>query len=173
MTFKQNLADYVLGRIPELQLIEVATDALVGGWDCRSLRMLAAENKVDCNYQRIINLLNASLEELKITLPSKDEAVWIILFYHINNIAQRAISPREGMREIVWIIDYPTKEYVGDVLDIHRLTGMYWSHDDIDERPDEVSCDGKYGDAAHDALDVYIHKEAVRWVDEHHCNTMN
>jgi hypothetical protein len=171
MTFKENLANYVLGRISTQHLIDVATDALAEGLDSTSLRMLAAENEIDYNPQRIISLLNDSLKELKIILPSIDDATWTMLCRYIKNIADGSVPAREGMSVIINNVDLNsgTKEYFGDSHDMHELIGMYYGHDDIDERPNEVSVNGKYGNDAHVELNNLIVEAARNW-SKKHCN---
>jgi len=167
------LANYVLGNVSDEQLIDVATDALVEGWDSSALRMLAAESKTDYSYERIKSLLNRSLEELNVTLPQKEDAIWTVLCFYIKSIAESSISARDGMSLIIDNVYYQCDlqnrvvKYVGDSHDIQALIGNYYSHNDLDERPDEVSFDGKYGKAAHDALDEHIVDLAKTWVTKH------
>lgn len=56
---------------------------------------------------------------------------------------------------------------VGDSHGIEHLMGAYYGYDDLDERPDEVSFEGRYGADAIAALDDDIRRLAAEWLDAH------
>ncbi len=170
MNFKERLAVQVVKNVSAQQLIKAAENALVEGWDSPSLRMLAGINEQDCDEWTVLRLLNNSLAELGITLPSKDDAVWILLCHHISQIANGTVSPLEGMQAVEkYSFDFyeMTKEYVGDSHDIHEMYGMFWNYEDIRECPDEVSVNGKFGEDAVDELDRFMVEKAREWVGKH------
>ncbi len=164
-------AKYKLDLISSDKLKEDADHSLAAGIYSKSLAELATlDNPI---MSEAGPLFESTLQELSIKLPSPDEALNIILHYHINNIAQGNITPREGMKLVIDEVYYPgnlhekTKKYVGDSHDIHELLGNFYSYDDLEDRPDEVSFEGKYGKEAKEALGRYIVDLAKKWVEKH------
>jgi hypothetical protein len=51
-------------------------------------------------------------------------------------------------------------------LGIAALIGLYYGYDDLEERPHEVSFEGKYGPQAFPALDAEVARLARAWLDE-------
>ncbi|WP_372717601.1 hypothetical protein [Novipirellula sp.] len=74
----------------------------------------------------------------------------------------------EMVADVYWEYDFhaPTKKYLGDSHGIHHLIGLYWAHDDLCDRPHEVSLNGKYGDEAIAELDVEIVRAANTWMTD-------
>ena len=60
-----------------------------------------------------------------------------------------------------------SREYVGDSHGIQQLIGYFWGYDDLEERPREVSFDGRYGADAFQALDQEVVRLAHQWLGEH------
>jgi len=91
------------------------------------------------------------LEKQGIDVPNKDEAVWQIIEHHIENILNGVSDPLESLcsliKDVYWDYDFhtPTKEYLGDSHAIQDLIGLYWGYDDMKERPNEISCNNKFG----------------------------
>jgi hypothetical protein len=91
------------------------------------------------------------LSEQQVELPTKDEAVNVLIRHHLQSIVRSERRPREGLQammdEVYWpvVINEKVNKYVGDSRGLEHLISMYWACDDLVARPSEVSCDGKYG----------------------------
>ncbi len=113
------------------------------------------------------------LTELQLDPPSNADATWILLRHHLARIVGGDCSSRDGMRCVAEEVYYPadlysqTQKYVGDSHGIEHLMGAYYGYDDLEERPNEVSFDGKYGAAAIAALDDDIRRLAAEWLEAH------
>ncbi len=98
--------------------------------------------------------LLAALRHYGITVPSREQAVWQLLEFHLQRIASGADDPLDGlgklMADVYWDYDFhtPTKEWLGDSHGIEQLIGLFWGADDLREEPEAVSWNGKLGDAA-------------------------
>lgn len=86
----------------------------------------------------------AILKDLDVVFPdNQDDAVWIVLTYHIENIISGQSDPLEELTALIHDVYYSydfhskTKNFVGDSHDIEHLVGLYWSYDDMLERRDE------------------------------------
>ncbi|MCL4296767.1 MAG: hypothetical protein KJ077_13605 [Anaerolineae bacterium] len=111
-----------------------------------------------------------SLKVLEIVVPNYEEAVWVILRYHISQIASKEIDALDGLKELITEVyeEYnfhaKAKEYLGDSHGIEHLIGLYWSYDDTIKRPTEISINGKYGEEAIEEVKKEIVIEAEKWV---------
>jgi uncharacterized protein (DUF433 family) len=112
-----------------------------------------------------------ALRELHITIPeSREDRCWMLLRYYIGQIANRHVSPHEGLAPLMNDVYFgfglyeQSTNYVGDSHDIQELVGAYY---DLLERPHEVSYNGLYGRAAVDAFDASVVAQCVSWLDRH------
>ena len=73
------------------------------------------------------------------------------------------------MQEVYWphISKEVVEKYVGDSVGLEVLIGAYWRHDDLMERPHEVSFDGKYGKDAIAAWEEFVRRNARDWLEKH------
>ena len=116
-----------------------------------------------------------ALRELQIAIPqSRDNCCWILLRHYIGQIANRHVSPRDGLRSLMEDVYFrfdlheQAIKYVGDSHGIEYLISAFYGYDDLLERPHEVSCDGLFGRAALDALDAHVVAECISWLERHH-----
>jgi hypothetical protein len=83
-------------------------------------------------------------------------------------IVRRAAPPRKTVgwlrRLDPWI---SSKKYVWDSHGLEHLIGAYWSFDELESRPDEVSFRGLYGNAAVKALEQHMVELAEDWLRKH------
>jgi hypothetical protein len=118
-------------------------------------------------------LFERALRDLAIALPSKEEAVCSLLRHHVGRIAEGLVPPRDGMRSVLNEVYYPadlyteTTKYVGDSHGLQHLLGSFYSYDDLEERPEEVSFEGKFGEEALVGLDRHIVSLAKSWIDQY------
>ncbi len=108
--------------------------------------------------------LEAVLEEMGVALPSRDEAVWIVLRHEIRMIVAGRTDPLEGVR---WVgeldLGVAPREYVGDSHGAAELVGAYHSLDDLDYR----GVRGRKRRREERALKAHIVEIARAWLAEH------
>ncbi|MCE5276664.1 MAG: hypothetical protein ABFD92_14570 [Planctomycetaceae bacterium] len=164
-------ARHVLDVASSDYLKQAANDALAGGIYSPALTevaMVPAPIMSEIGPQ-----FRQALQELGLPIPDREAALWHIAAYHAQRIADGEVSPRVGMRAIRDEVEYPgrlyerSREFFGDSHDLHVLYGMYYGYDDLAERPDEVSFEGKYGSEAIAALDAAVVAEAKAWLLRH------
>ena len=129
-------AQYVLGSVPSEELKRAADQALDAGVVTPSLAELA------CIIHPIMSetgpLFEAMLRELSIQVPSKEEAIWIVLRHWLTEISEGRLDPMDGMARVMSEVYDPanlhgrTKSYVGDSHDLQGLIGNYYTVDDGD-----------------------------------------
>jgi len=109
------------------------------------------------------------LASVGIEIPDREQAVWNLIAYYVTEIAKGHVDPLSGlsdlMGDVYWEYDFqtPTQEYLGDSHGIECLIGYYWGYDDMMERPDEISCNGKYRGEGVIELKKEIKREARAW----------
>lgn len=114
----------------------------------------------------------AALQYWDVAVPSRDEAVWQLIEYHLNRVVSNQDRAWQELDKLVAdvYLDYDfhtsTKQYLGDAHGIELILGLYWSADDIRERPNEVTVNGLFGEAAWVELDRLIVVEATRWLSD-------
>jgi len=100
MSRSLTLTLWALHRLPSEQLPEVATDWLVSGLDSPSLCELAGLGSTVMSEAG--PLFERALAELKITVPSEDEALMSLARHYARQIVEGAMSPYDGARKIWW-----------------------------------------------------------------------
>jgi hypothetical protein len=170
-------ARYRLGISASRDLVESALAALMSGTTSDSLAVLAGETNptlADCGP-----LFQSALRELSILMPSRGDAIWILLHYHLARIAKLEVPPQAGMRLVLNEVYFPADLYsqscgtLGDSHGLADLLGYFYGLDDIAERPSEVSCDGLYGASAVVAVEGHLVRLARDWVATHHLGPPN
>jgi hypothetical protein len=160
-------ARYALRQVSSEELKQFADDTLNHGLYSYSLGELATL------FAPIMSeaapLFESALQELDVPLPSKEDAVTLLLEHIIRSIVEGTLSPYEGLCRLVHECYYPVIsqekvfKYVGDSRGIHHLIGAYWSYDDLRERPSQVSFAGNYGPEAINGLDREVVEFAAKW----------
>jgi hypothetical protein len=119
-----------------------------------------------------------ALRECGIEMPTGEQAVEILLRYNLELIACGAIRPYDGLMVVVdklyhpYISNVSPARYVGDQRGLEHLIGAFFSYDELRFRPDEVSFEDLYGDAALCALDRSVQRLAQEWLC-HQSDTMS
>src|SRR3989339_710385 len=85
MTFKEKIANYVLGNYSISQLPEIALTGLMEGIKSDALIILADMSGTDNSFE-IEQYFNKTLRETKIHIPEKIKAAKIVLRYYLNEI---------------------------------------------------------------------------------------
>jgi hypothetical protein len=164
-------ARFVLGILPSEEIPRIADALLVGGSVFPSAVEVsgtrsAAMAEVGPSFVRL-------LQETGTAVPSRDEALRLLLRYHLTRIALRAVSPQQGLQSVMDEVVNPgelhgqTRQFVGDSHDAAWFVGAYWDYRELSERPDEVSVDGLKGEAAVLALDEHVVGRAAEWLAAH------
>ena len=149
----------------------VADRLLNAGVDHESLVAIYLAESDD--RDTIIPAFERFLGSCNIRIPDRDTAIWGILEHYLNLIAERSGDPLDLLRELMGDVyyDYEFHEnatkYVGDSHGIHHLVGYFWSCGDLMDRPDEVSCNGKYGAAGVAELKNEIVNAAKVWLEQY------
>ncbi len=156
MDLKKTIARYKLNLVTGEELRAAADQALEEGLFAPALSDLAFAAGLYLEEYR--SMFEKALTELKIPIPSEEEAVWCVLKYYVNGVADGRIQPREGMRritvEIVNVYLYrKSKEHLGDSHGLGKLIGAYYSYDDV-EKQDEIM-----------AIDLEIIQSAKDWIN--------
>lgn len=163
-------ARYVLGSLPSWEFPRIANALLDAGVYSQAVGELATTPNPTMSDAGPV--FERALVEMRIELPSKEEAVWMLLRHFVEQLASRRVTGRKGLRAIIDVYNYvdpaeKSRDYVGESHDIQHLVGAYWSYDDLEERPTEVSFHGRYGRDAVQALDEDVIRLAREWLEQH------
>ena len=131
-------ARYVLGDLSSAELARIADGLLDQGIYSMAIGELATTRHLvmaDAGP-----LFEQALRDLKVEMPSREEAVWVLLRHHIGRIAYEDVAPREGLRSVMDVYNRAAPQahchtYVGDSHGIQQLVGAYWEYDDLEVRP--------------------------------------
>src|SRR5262249_16206772 len=141
-------ARYVLGLVTPESLVQAADSLLQEGCDTpAAIELVIVEPPKIHDAGPVFEQM---LSEQQVELPTKDEAVNILIRRHLQSIVQNGCRPREGLQammdEVYWpvVVNEKVNKYVGDSRGLEHLISMYWAYDDLVARPSEVSCAGKY-----------------------------
>jgi hypothetical protein len=122
-------AKLALGLLISTDLPDLATLALVEGYDSPSLRILAGLNRVSDTDE--VNLLKKVFHELDVEIPESRDAVLYLGRGIAEQIVRREISAYEGARKI-WDLTVISHEENIQLLDPFIYALSEW-----DERPDD------------------------------------
>lgn len=166
-------ARLALGVLGSEEVPGLAASLLEAGYDTEELRVLALESgpwmsEVEEPFRR-------ALEKLGYGAIEDEDAVMVLLRHHLRRVAQGEVPPREGLGRTIAEAIHPgdargviqSHEFAYDSLDLQELYGAYYSYDDLAERPNEVSFEGRYGEEAVQRFDCYVRQLAKKWLDEH------
>jgi hypothetical protein len=161
-------ARYVLGNVASEELMRVADTLLTEGVYSPAIGELGTTRGLV--MAEAGPLFEQALRDLNVDVPSPEEAVWVLLRYHIGRIAYEEVSPREGLQSVLEVSDRANLHgqsgtYVGDSHGIEQLTDAYWEYDCLHARPvgESVETDLE----AKRALDDTVVRAATEWVGEH------
>lgn len=165
------LARRVLTSISVRELQGIAISWIESGHDFPELHELAWDPVL--SWREADPLFEATAATLGLSMPSREEAAEILVYYHLRRIAQGDCTPEEGlawmMRDAYWpeLSKSFSSAYVGDAVGLEHFIGAYWGYDDLRDSPDVVDYDGLYGDEAKQAFDVHVRSLAAEWLQRH------
>jgi hypothetical protein len=116
-------------------------------------------------------LFRKVLDDLQVTPPSPDAAVWILLRVPIQAIADGSVAVEEGLQGVMGIfrsagLHEVSDDYVGDSHDIQHLVGLYWEIRDLAAHTTEVGFTDRYGPALEERRTEAIGR-AKTWLTDH------
>jgi hypothetical protein len=83
-------------------LMRIAVEALVAGYDSPTLRILAGENE-RAGFAELYPLFKRSLKELQIDIPSEDEAMRQLARYYAEQVTEGEVTPYDGAANLYWM----------------------------------------------------------------------
>ena len=122
---------------------------------------------------QLTKAFHALLAARNVVVPERREAMHRVIASHLRRVADERNDARVELAAMIAAIDHVPElrdhvtTFLGDAFGIERLIGQHWSFDELEERPDEVSCGGFHGAAAIRHLKELIRLEAIRWLDVH------
>ena len=131
MTFKQKLANYVLGNFTAKDLPDIAMTGINEGLESESLLILAGFLKNE-NGHEILSYVKKALFELNIELENKKEAAIEMLAYYSTEILESRLGIFQGLHiiyESVLNNSYSSSESTflpTDNLDFDKFSELYW-----------------------------------------------
>lgn len=147
------IAKYVVSRFETEDLVKFADQKLTAGiYSEHFLSILDEDPKV---WDSVSGYFELAVKELGHQIPTFDEAVWILLKYHISLIGKGEVNPTKQFRELLedisrFDLHKDIKKYVGDNIGISRMYG--WYHDDY---------------SSIGAIDAGIFEESIIWLHEY------
>jgi len=123
------IAKYVVDTIDTEDLVEFAHAKVGAGiWSDHFLSILDRDPKLRVP---ISGYFKKSIHSLGYKIPSREEALWRLLMYHISLICDGQVSPtkqfQELLKDINWFyLNKGIKQYVGDNIGISRMFGWYY-----------------------------------------------
>ena len=163
-------ARYVLGNATSDELARIADSLLTEGVYSPAIGELGTTRRIV--MAEAGPLFEQALHDLNVGMASPDEAVWVLLRYHIHigRIAYEEVSPREGLQSVLEVynranLHAQSQTYVGDSHGIEGLIGAYWEYDRLHARPVGESLETDL--EAIRALDDTVVHAATVWVGGH------
>lgn len=142
MTFKEKIANFVLGNHSIVQLPEIAIVALNEGLESESLLILAGMSNKDNTFE-IETCFKKSIEELGYELPNKISSAKIVLEFYLRLILIKnekafdimSIINNKIYRQFDWEKEPKRKgkKYVGDELGLERMFTWYRELQDLED----------------------------------------
>lgn len=165
------LARRVLTSVSVKELQGIAISWIENGHEFPDLHELVWDPVL--SWREADLLFEATATIMGLSLPSREDASEILVYYHIHRIAQGHCTPEEGlagmMRDAYWpeLSKCFSSVYVGDAVGLKHFIGAYWGYDDLRDSPDVIDCDGLYGAEAVGAFDVHVRSLAAEWLQRH------
>jgi hypothetical protein len=172
MTELEYMAARIAFGIATANEIQSIVDALLKD-GFYSDEFIAITDSKPTRLAEVLEPFKTYLQSQGISIPTKEKAVWQLITYHVARISSGQDEPLVGLQNLIsdvyWDYDFGacTKEVLGDSHGIEQLVGLYWGYDDIMERPQEVSLNGKYGDEAISETKKQIVKAAEAWIEKY------
>jgi hypothetical protein len=162
-------ARHALGLLQSSEISSIARDTLRRGVYSPELDEISRDRSPVMS--EVGPRFESALRQLKIQIPERGRAVWVVLRDLLEQIATHRTAPRVALSELVRVhrrAPGSEKEAVlGESHGLADLIGCHYSYDEIDDRGDEVSFKGLFGDDARRALDEEVTRLAAGWIEGH------
>ena len=162
---------YRLGLANGEDLVGVADALLEGGQsDDAVIELASLSNPI---MSEAGPLFENMCSKLSVVIPNSADAISMVLHESMLTIVSDQSATRRELTHLVRNIYYPilskehSTKYVGDSRGLENLIGAYWMYDEVHERPNEVSFQGKYGQEALLLLDKHVRQLANEWLQRH------
>lgn len=124
------IAKYVVGKLNTEDLVQFADQKLTDG--VYSEHLLNIMDDGPEHWNPVSEYFESFVEEKGYAVPSFEQAVWVLLRYHILLISQGNVSPSKQFRQLLDDIESfdlhkGIKKYVGDNIGIENMYGWYHS----------------------------------------------
>ena len=141
------------------------------GHDCSALHDLAWDTVISSSDAA--HLFKSAAAQLGLALPTRKQAVEILLRYHATRILSGECSPAEGitnMRREAYLPEvskHPSAREIGDQYDMQDFIYAYYMLGDLRDWPTVNGFNGLYGDEAKQAFDDEIRRMCRSWLERH------
>ena len=121
-------ARYVLNVITTKDIVEFADRKLSEGkYSDTYLDIIDADPKI---WLELSPLLEIALKESGLVIPDEEQAVWIMLKYHIGLIESGSVNPKDQFESLLqdieqFDLDKSNTNYVGDSVGIEFMYGWF------------------------------------------------
>lgn len=153
------IARYVLGAAKSWELPGGADEIMNDGPGTPAIAELATmRNPIMAEAGPLFERV---LKERGIQVPSRGEAICILLRRYLQGIAEGSTMPQEGLRLVMREVFYPgnlfeiSKEPVGDSHDLEHLIGASYEYNDLYKSEDVMK------------LNAEVVRLAQEWVQRH------
>lgn len=162
-------ARYRLGLQTAGALRELGVSLLAAGHD-QALQLAIAD---DLDGDAIGVCFERLCHDLGRPAPALDEAIERVTEAILRDITEARTPPEAGLQRLMLEVVAPhvwgedellSAAYVGASRGLHHLVGAHYGYDDLRERPDTVSNDGRYGEEAIALLDRQVVSFARDWL---------
>jgi len=114
-------ARYAAKSISSLDIMRFADNRLSESvYSDHYLAIIDEENKT---WSTLSGHLESAFNEFEVVIPKFEEAIWVLVSYHVDTILSREVKPIQGFEALLKDIDNfdlhkDIKEYVGDNIGI-------------------------------------------------------
>lgn len=167
-----------LGIASSKEIISIANDVLEMGMYSDSIAELSYMDE-GVNSDKVLTLFINYLEENGLTLPDKQIATKQLISEYLKLILNGVSSPRLIIRYLKnEVLDQVNGlnakyKYVGDGYGLQEIISMYYAYDDIEESPETVSYDNKFGLDAMAAIDNDIRGFSEKWLKNYEDSSLS
>jgi hypothetical protein len=132
MTFVGHVAAVTLGLLPGDELPDVATAALVDGYESPSLAALAGQSTSRYDAVECRRLLEKALDELGLRVPTVIDAGQTMVRVYARLVAAGEVEPSDGASRFMRVFQAVTEVAPGhgtDAIGAGRLIDLYFEYD--------------------------------------------
>jgi hypothetical protein len=169
--FDVQLARRVLLHFSATEFQRLAILLIESGYEASELHELAWEPFSSMHESQ--SLFDAAARRIGLALPTRQEAVQILLYHYATRITGGESTPHDELHRLMKevycteVSIHQSSVFVGDSYDMQHFIGAYWSYEDMMDSPNVIGFNGLYGDAAIKAFDEHVRRTAAEWLTRH------